>query len=271
MSVGGNITQTSSSLWTAALTAPVSTGRSRTRIKKSEIVHYSEFMSASATTDDLFWKSILESCSRKKFPRGFVYENGVLSHRGNDISIALPNNSYDLASTAIYFFQENGKLYSKKDRKRRKQIEEEAILKELTEKNENWTCVSRSKNRRSTHVKDYVERKYKYLSKNIRDDVFTQINIGFETRYLTKNHVLFENGQIINIDGIDGTQNGLVFTRHYPNKRFVLSQHVADKPKEYRHYDIWCKWLEDYNKNMKQATRSSHTVQSARTSSSNFT
>lgn len=270
MQLGNNTTETSSNLWNAALTIPETSAKSRGRLKKSEIVHFPEFEEAVKYVEDQFWKDILKGCARKKFPRGFTYLDGYLRHRINNISILLPNDSHNLTLTAIYFFQENGKLYSSRDQLIRKRQNEAAILNRLAMESSNWTCVARSKNRRATHVRDYVERKYAHFSPKIRDELYTQINAGFEVKYITKDHVDFQNSQIMNIDGVDGNEKGVLFTRALPNKRLtIVAREDEPKPKCYRHYENWCKKLDDYRKYIISSAKSSHTIQTTNYSSPN--
>lgn len=257
---GHNTTETSSAIWTAALTIS-DQSKSRGRIKKSEIIHYPEFEAAAQCVEDQYWKVILRNCARKKFPRGFTYPDGLLRHRNNNISIALPDDSYHLMQTAIYFFQENGKLYSKRDQEIRKKRDEDAIITQLVNNSNNWTCISRSKNRRATYIRDYVERKYSKYSQYIRDELYTQINVGFETKFITKDNVIFENGLVIDIDGVDANENGVSFTRQLPAKRLaVIDRSAETREKCYRHYENWCKWLEDFRKHIINSAKSSHTV-----------
>ena len=261
MQPGHNTTETSAALWTAALTVPDTSSKSRGRVKKSEIIHFPQFEAGSQHIDDQYWKVILHNCARKKFPRGFVYGDGLLRHRANNISIALPDDHYALAQTAIYFFQENGKLYSKRDQEIRKKRDEEAILSQLVNASNNWTHISRSKNRRATYIRDYVERRYVAFPQNIRDELYTQLNVGFETKYIMKDHVTFENGQVLYIDGVEANETSVFFTRQLPIKRLaVIDRSIQTKDKTYRHYENWCKYLDDYRKYIITSAKSSHTV-----------
>lgn len=261
MQPGHNTTETGVSLWTAALSAVDTSNKTRGRVKKTETIHYPQFEAASQSIDDPYWKVTLHNCAKKKFPRGFVYADGILRHRTNNISIALPDDHYHLAQTAIYFFQENGKLYSKRDQEIRKKRDEDAILSQLVNASNNWTCISRSKNRRATYIRDYVERKYARLPQRIRDELYTQLNVGFETKFIIKDHVTFENGQVVYIDGIEANENEIFFTRPLPSKRLtVIDRSIQNKDKCHRHYDNWQKYVEEYRKYMITSAKSSHTV-----------
>lgn len=269
MQPGYNTTETSTSLWVAALTAPKSTGKSRGRVKKSEVVSHPEFEEAAMYTDDQFWADILRRCARKKFPRGFSYSDGQLKYRANEIAVVLPDDPSARALTTICFFQENGKLYSRRDQENRRLKEEEADIARLASASSSWKCISYSKNRRAAYVSDYVERKYRHLPKAIRDELYTQIEVGFDTKFITKDHVNFENGQILHIDGLDANENGIIFTRPIPERTLspVIRQ---EEPKReiHRHLDGWLKYLDNYSKYIQNSAKATYTT--IRTSDSGY-
>lgn len=261
MQPGYNTTETSTSLWVAALNAPESTGKSRGRTKKSEMISHPEFEEAAQYTDDQFWADILRRCARKKFPRGFSYADGQLRHRPNEIAIVLPDDPAARTLTMIYFFQENGKLYSKKDQENRRLREEEADIARLATASSSWKCISYSKNRRATHVSDYVERKYRHLTKSIRDELYTQIEVGFDTKFITKDHVQFENGQILYIDGLDANENGVIFTRPIPDRPLAFATRNGEPKNEtHRHLDGWLKYLDNYTKYIYNSAKATYTT-----------
>jgi hypothetical protein len=230
-------------------------------MKKSEIISHPEFEEAALYTDDQFWVDILRRCARKKLPRGFSYADGQLRCRANEIAIVLPDDPAARALTMIYFFQENGKLYSRRDQEYRRLREEEADIARLASASSSWKCISYSKNRRATHVSDYVERRYRHLSKAIRDEIYTQVEVGFDTKFITKDHVNFENGQILHIDGLDANEGGVIFTRPIPERSFSsLSRQEEPKQDVHRHLDGWLKYLDNYSKYIQNSSKATYTT-----------
>lgn len=264
MLLGHNTTQTSISLWTAAMTIPESSGKTKGKSKKSEIIYYPLFDTASTYTSDPYWKSVFHNCSLDKFPRGFTFTNGILRHRNSTVGVVLPEHALTLLQTTILYFQEYGKMYSKVDQENRRRKEELVVAAQLENMGNDWPTVARSKNRRATYVRDYVERKYPHLTKYIRDEIYTQINVGFEMKYLTKDDVDYKNGIVVNVDGVDADQNGVKFTRPYIRKKATSSSANKDtKPKIYQHYENWLKSVEDYQKYLVNSTKASHTTVNA--------
>lgn len=262
MFLGQTNSDGASNLWNAALTVPTKKTKGKQRIKKSDIIHYPEFEMASQNTTDEYWKGILLSCAKKKLPRGFSYDRPNLYHQANNVYIVLPDDINALTMTAIYFFQENGKLYSEADQERRKRIDEEAILVDLANKGQKWSTVAKSKNRRAMHIRDYVENIYSHLTQEVRNELFTQINVGFETGFINKDHISFEDGQVVHVDGLDADENGVIFTRTpVGTKLSTITRAEEEKPKPYRHYDNWTKYLEVYNKYLVTSSQSSYVQQ----------
>lgn len=247
--LGHNRTDTSTSLWNAALTVPDSPSKGRGKIKKSEMVVYPEFELCSQCVEDQYWKDIFQQCARKKFPKGFLYQDNYLRHRQSNNMIMLPDDIMAKTQTAMYFFQENGKMYSKRDQLIRRVQLEDNIVQQLTNASLDWKKVATSKNRRINHIKDYVERKYGSLKPHIKNELIVQITTGFETKFITKENVCFDGGQILYIDGVEANENGVYFTRELPSQKILIpTNYIEERSKVHRHYDNWSKYVDSYAK-----------------------
>lgn len=244
--------------------------KTKGRTKKSDLVHHSEFIEAAATVSDKFWHSTLTSCAKKKLPRNFSYQiseekEKYLTHRISKVSILLPGDPASFAKTCICFFQEHGKMYSQTDDLTMKKIREKEIIADLMSKSLDWASVAKSKNKRSTHIRSYVERKYEKLEPWIRKEVYSSINRGIEYKYISKDDVDFQDGEIINILGVDANAEGVFYTRQFPPITLALVDRddTDYKPKEQRHYANWLKQLDGYKKYLKSSTKGSSTMQAS--------
>lgn len=239
------------------------------RVKKSDIIHYIEFEEASCVITDEFWASTLLNCAKKKMPKNFVYtincNEKYLTYKPSKISILLPDLPASFAKTAICFFQEHGKLYSKLDQDVSKKNKEKLIIKDIMDKSLEWGTIHKAKNKRTIYIHNYVETKYANLDYSIRKEVFSKINRGFEYKYMNKDHVKFENGEIKNIDGVDADINGAFYTRPFPTINLPLIDREIDtvKAKEYKHYANWCKYVDDLSKYLITSAKGSATIQMA--------
>lgn len=240
MQLGRNTTETSSALWSEALRH---TKRSKT--KKAD-VRCPIFEEAAGLVDDPYWKSILSSCATKKFPRGFVYDGVTIRHKRTGTSIIVPSDAETLAEEVVDFFRESGKLLSKRDLDALKK-EEELVVSKIEEASKDWGNVSRSKAKRATYIRAYVDSKYKDLPPQIRDDIYTQILVAYELKIITNSHIHFVDGVIRDIDGINVDQGRVSFTRSPPGERCEKQTKTKDAIQCY--YPRWCAYLSDIRKN----------------------
>lgn len=258
MQIGQNNASSSAAIWSAAMANNVN--KAKAKVKKSEMIYNEEFMTPLPLIIDPFWQEIFINCARNKFPRGFVYSNRILKHRTSSNSIELPDEPADFAQTAIYFFQENGKLHSKLDQEFMKKRYENEIIAKITQDSTDWSKVARSKNRRSEHIREYVDNTYSHLSKAIRDELFTQINIGFGSKLLTKDDVTYIDGFITKIEGIDADENGILVLRKTPvQKPKAPKKENPDNFLGECHKD-WYKFLDEFHKYIKESEKSVKTV-----------
>ncbi|AYV86111.1 MAG: hypothetical protein Solivirus7_9 [Solivirus sp.] len=248
--------------WSAALQK---TGAAQYKIKKSDVIHFPEFHAAIAFVDDVYWKRVLYDCSRKKLPRNFIYNNYILRYRPKDTYITLPSGQHEISefcAAAIFFFREQGKIYSGIDIAVMQRRTEEKIFETLSKRTEDWSSISYSKPRRTLYIRDYVEKYYSKYGKDIREQLFTQINIAFGTKYLTKAHVTFENGEITKIDGfsvIAGSPGRVEKTRPFKPMKEKKRKESSGKSKLYQHHNRWIKFLANFEKKIAINTKSSYT------------
>lgn len=229
------------------------------RASKRDKKRHPVFQDAAEETDDPYWTSVLVRCAENHFPKNFYYAGGRLTHRQNRVSIVLPDTPSDVAKTAIFFFQEQGQLYSAKDRQERHDRDQQGVISTIIERSLDWKKVASSKNRRSTHIRDYVERVYGDMSKAARQEMCTIIEIAFELRLIGKEDIDFQNGRIVDIDGV-GIKDGSVSFKHadvtLPPKKIV----PPTKDKVYRHHDNWKQWVTSFRKYTELSSRACHAV-----------
>lgn len=246
---GDNISSTIEELWNPALQEKSTKGK--TRLKKSEIVYFPEFEAAAAEVSDPFWRDTLELCARRKFPRGFLYNGGLLKHKSSNLSINVTELEPQAAAGAITtFIRDHGRLYSPADELDSKNYED-PIIKEIINKYSDWKKIFKSSYRRSQYVWSFVFENFEDLSTELKEDLYTKINLGFELGYLVKEDVNFEFGRITSISGIAFTQNGVEYLREAPIKRRKAEIKAAGKDKKYCHYKSWSDYLDSLEKNYK--------------------
>ncbi len=268
MSSGGSSSNSvpgTGAFWNNALQK---SGTAQYKIRKSDVIHFQEFHTSIAYTDDVYWKKVLYDASRKKLPRNFMYADFVLRYRPKETYITLSNtNPGEFCAAAIFFLREQGRIYSPRDVIEIQKRTEERIFETLAKRTESWASVASSKPRRTMYVRDYIEKYYKSYPKDLREQLFTQINIAFGTKYITKDHISFENGEITKIDGFTITSLGKIeMTRAFrPPKEKIRRQGPSAgggtvvKSKLYQHQNRWFKWVTNFEKKIGINAKSSYT------------
>jgi len=193
--------------WTKKETSTIKTKRKKTEKKVVNEV----FEKCSDLTDDEYWISIFKSCARDKFPRGFQYKNGLMTHRrGNKITrVEIPNNPTDAFYASINFFKSAAGLMSQADKKRLQKEQEEKMLDEAISSEIAWKDI------KIERVKELLISEYiteltikNKLSDCEKDELTTTIKIGFMLKYFAAKNIIMEKGRIVDIQGLVKTENG---------------------------------------------------------------
>lgn len=222
------------------------------RLKRSEIVKYENIERLSRAVDDPYWKEVLNKCARGKFPKKIRYDGTNIKY--GDWQITLTGlEDKTVLEVLLYLFRHICKMYSERDRIAMAEMEAREVRK-LIEAERVWTNVSRSKSRRNSYFRSYVEQKYSHLSKGIRDELLTQINVAYELGTIKSKDIEFD-GRITNIEGIYADETGVKFHQIKPPKLKLIERKSKPIPVIYRHYDQWLKWLDEYKAYVARSAR----------------
>jgi hypothetical protein len=193
--------------------------------------------------DDPYWKEVLNKCARGKFPKKIRYDGTNIKY--GDWQMTLTGlEDRTVLEVLLYLFRRICKMYSERDRIAMAETEVQEVRK-LIETERVWTNVSRSKSRRNSYFQSYVEQKYSHLSKKIRDELLTQINVAYELGTIKSKDIEFD-GRITNIQGINADETGVKVNKIKPRNLKIIERESEPTPKIYRHYDQWLKWLDEY-------------------------
>ena len=178
----------------------------QTKRKRAEkkVVH-EIFEKCSLLTKDQYWISIFNACARDKFPRGFIYKNGMMNHRrGNKTNrVLVPNTPAEAYYTCMNFFKEMAGLMSVMDRKRLQRDEEERLLETISKTEIAWKDIKIERVKElliSEYIKDLA---FKHnLSEDEKKELTTIIKLGFMLKYFSAKNIVMSNGKIIEIYGL---------------------------------------------------------------------
>ena len=187
--------------WTKKKKTPV-----KVKKKKPEKKIINEiFQECSKITDDHYWVAILMDCSRGKFPRGFFYKNGMLTHRkGNKINrILIPKEPYEALSITLCFFKKWAGLTSITDRKNMQIAEEKRMLADMRNQDLQWKDITTDKVKELL-ISEYVmelSNKLNYTTDQSKKFV-TMVKSAVLLKYFTSKHIKMSKGKISKIDGL---------------------------------------------------------------------
>lgn len=232
MSLGSNNSQVNSGVWNIALNnqAP----KPKVRQKKNVVYKNPQFAEAAELITDEFWQLKLYEAAKGKFPTGFLFNNGVLSHKKKKTSIQLYSEKYDLINDYIIFVRNNGNIYSPADLEINRSYTE--MVSNSIVVQDTWKDISTCKSKRIIYIRDYVDYKFSHLPLNIRDDFYTLINTCYELEIISAKDIEYVNNEIVNILGITADENGVHIIRDIKIPNTKIPSKPALKPLAWRHH-----------------------------------
>lgn len=170
---------------------------SKGRSALKPIVHHI-FEECSNICDDPFWKRILHTAALDKFPRGFIYTNGVMMHRRGvkTSSRVIPEDPEEALEVFCSYVREVTGLRSVAD-------EESEI--ERTSKLTGETRVYQPTDLKVKSIRDILITRFIESHTRTRDQevkLRSLIYIGISLHYFSKASFIMENGEIVSISGL---------------------------------------------------------------------
>ncbi|MHB1909778.1 MAG: hypothetical protein ACYCQJ_13055 [Nitrososphaerales archaeon] len=236
--------QTSSKLWSTALEDPAKKSSS-TPSKLARGCKYPIFLDCIRLVSDEFWRSKLEDAAKGKFPAGFLYNNGVLSHRKSKNSLVLPLDPPELVYVFIKFLQQCGSLYSPSELEERR-MENRAVQPE--KQPITWKTVKACKYQRAIYLEKYVQMKYPDLPDSLKTRLYNLICNFLDVGALKDADIIFEESDIKEIRGIDVVDGKIICEKSLviPNKK--TSKKADSKATTQSHYGSWKKSFKEFIK-----------------------
>ena len=175
--------------------------------------------------------------------------NNTLRHVKKKTSVVLPHDDpQQLALLFINFLKQYGNFYSETEIEKSKAMEIITINETQSQSEDSWRKISKTKHKRVLYFKLYINERYGNLSKQIRDQLYTYINIYYESGAIKLTDVEYDNGQILDIRGIGANEKGIFLTRdiRIPQNKVVTK--MGGKPKQYYYMEKWRKYNENFQK-----------------------
>ena len=170
---------------------------------------------------DSYWISFFNECAIGKLPRGFKYGNGILFYRVKSkiIEILIPEDPSIASGIIKKFVYEHSGIISPNDLNEKRNIEEKRIANIVVNENIQWINIKNEKEQ-SILISLFAEKISDYYNLSIEESkVLIQIiKIGVIAGYLNNENIIINNGQIVEIIGLEFDED---------TKSFSISKQIS--------------------------------------------
>lgn len=210
---------------------------------------YPIFLECSQYAIDTYWENIFCDLAYAKPPYGTYISKGFLccSYKKKEFSYKIEKKEAKVIYTEVYdlLTRKLGLLSNIERIKKKRDI---SILENnMKEARKTWADI-RKKNIKELLIELYVAKKKSEFSLTLEQVRFllSIIYVAIVFKVITSDDIVYENGKITHIDGIDFTKHQIFFERDLYSIETGFSHHiVADKKLV---SETWDKYIEDLRK-----------------------
>ena len=221
----------------------------------SKIFIFEQFLTCQDFTFDAFWREIIYSCARNRFPKGVKYDqlkNTIYiryEHAGRvkNESHPVPKDSRETYTLLMYIFKELLGLRSEHDIKLSRQELEEIRLKIDIALDCDWKKLKPRLRNQLLMNFAVTEASKRNLGAKGAKYLYNVIQLGFQFKQLTSDDIQYKKGSIVSISGLEYNESTQDFVITNPQKSLTRT----DKPvsKCNRLYQTINQWVRDYKTN----------------------
>lgn len=240
---------------------PVTVSRPKTRRAKPEqVIVNSIFKECAELTQDTTWKTIFNSASYGKLPKGFTFKDGFLTHKiRNKLSrVEISSNAAQAFEECTSFFKTKAGIMSEEDQKKAREEFEDFLLESGSLYPTRWTEVR--KKVRDVLISTFVGNVAKEVGLRPAEkaDMKNKINLGLILGCFGNDQIVLENGYIKEIAGLefDHTSRNFKIDHTKAPKQLKKSRRVEkEKLPKKSFYALWVKFLDTLEK---RVTKTGH-------------
>lgn len=201
----------------------------RNAAKNKRVVEYQIFEDIMKNQTDPYWISFFDDCATGKLPRGFKLVNNILYFRfkSKTLEVLVPEEPLEAEVIIKKFIFEYAGIISPKDLNEKREAEENKIISSYG--NElNWNNIKNEKEQ-SILISSFVEKISESfnLTKESSQNLTQIIKLSIFSGYLTSENIIFENGNIIEIVGLEYNEN---------DKKFLINEELKKNAKIFKKY-----------------------------------
>lgn len=198
---------------------------------------------------DTYWESIFSELAYGKAPYGSYISKGFLycNYKKKEFSYKIEKKPADIVYEEVYnlFTKKMGIMSSAEKLKKKK--EQSLIEDSLQHSRQEWSSI-RKKNIKDLFIELFVAKKQKeyFLTLVQAKYLLSLIYVAMMFKVITTEDILYEDGHIISIDGINFSKHQMFFDRDIYTVETSFSAHIIEDPKLLS--DSWNKYLKDIKK-----------------------
>jgi len=177
--------------------------RSRKGRGVKQVIH-KIFADCANIVDDPFWAEKFNNASKGKFPRGFSYNDGVLTYRkgAKCHQIDVVANPYEAAFACMEFFRGNGGIFSHMDEQQSLELQYARSQAVLTQQQLTWGDAN--KKIQECMLSYYVMgmKSLMELTDLEMEQLRQTIRLGIANKFFGKHNIYVDNNRIHSINGL---------------------------------------------------------------------
>jgi hypothetical protein len=168
-----------------------------------EVIH-KIFADCANAVDDPFWAEKFNTAARGKFPRGFGYNDGILSFRkgAKCHQLEVSANPYEAAFACMEFFRGNGGIFSPMDEQQSLELQHARSQAVLTQQQLTWGDAN--KKIQECMLSHYVigMKSLMELTDLEMEQLRQTIRLGIANKFFGKHNIHVDNNRIHSIGGL---------------------------------------------------------------------
>jgi len=201
----------------------------RNAAKNKRVIEYQIFEEIMKNQVDPYWISFFDDCATGKLPRGFKLVNNILYFRfkSKTLEVLVPEEPLEAEVIIKKFIFEYAGIISPKDLNEKREAEENKIISSYG--NElNWNNI-KNEREQSILISSFVEKISESfnLTKESSQNLTQIIKLSIFSGYLTSDNIIFENGNIIEIIGLEYNEN---------DNKFLINEELKKNVKLFKKY-----------------------------------
>lgn len=200
--------------------------------QKPPCIIYPIFEDCASFTMDSFWKEQFINFARNRFPQGVRYDSNhgnlilkLPGAKGTEVVALSQNSSVDTFQIVMRVLREKLGMRSTRDLKIQKQEMEDIRQQRMYDMNCDWKQL-RPRHLRDQLVMDYIgSLKEKYgLTATETKNLVSIIQLGFQFHSLSQDDVDYQEGKVVNINGLTFDKKTRTFSVPEPSKTSAKSE-----------------------------------------------